>query len=313
MEIRCPFTAGLVIRSAALSRAGTKLAYSKGRTVGNLWRIPILADRPATWADAEQLTFDQALIDSVNVSPDGKRLAFNSDRTGNEDLWIMPVEGGEMQQLTTHPLQDSSPVWSPDGQEEVAFYSYRSGNRDIWVMPVSGGAARQVTRDEAQDRLPAWSPDGRELVFQSSREGNNDIWVIPAEGGDPRRLTQHPEVDAAPKWSPDGKWLVFQSNRTGQYHLWRISREDGEPEQLSERVGRDPRWSLDGKRIYCNSSPWPVVTSVSECSIVSSLERSAKRWKRGQHFVGEHVKKIVAAQVEGGVTRGNNVAKRCCI
>ncbi len=63
----------------------------------------------------------------------------------------------------------------------------------------------------------------------------------------------------------------------------------------------------------CNSSPWPVVTSVSECSIVSSLERSAKRWKRGQHFVGEHVKKIVAAQVEGGVTRGNNVAKRCCI
>ncbi len=65
--------------------------------------------------------------------------------------------------------------------------------------------------------------------------------------------------------------------------------------------------------IGCNSSPWPVVTSVSECSIVSSLERSAKRWKRGQHFVGEHVKKIVAAQVEGGVTRGNNVAKRCCI
>ena len=107
-----------------------------------------------------------------------------------------------------------------------------------------------MTRDEAQDAFPAWSPDGRELAFDSVRGGNRDIWMIPVEGGEARRLTEHPNVDRSPSWSPDGKWLVFESNRTGQASLWRISSEGGEPEQLSERVGFDPRWSLDGNRIY---------------------------------------------------------------
>ena len=265
-----PLSVGLVIRSAAFSRDGTKLAYSRGRPVANLWRVPILADRPATWADAEQLTVDQAFIDSVDVSPDGQRLLFNSDRSGNQDLWIMPVEGGDMQQLTTEPMPDWAPMWSPNG-EDIAFYSYRSGNRDIWVMPASGGAARQVTRDEAQDAFPAWSPDGRELAFDSVRGGNRDIWMIPVEGGEARRLTEHPNVDRSPSWSPDGKWLVFESNRTGQASLWRISSEGGEPEQLSERVGFDPRWSLDGNRIYFLSAGerW----NIWELSVEEGAER----------------------------------------
>ncbi len=244
-----PLTAGLVIRSVAFYRDETKLAYSKGRPLANLWRVPILADRPATWDDAEQLTFDQAYIDSVDVSPNGQRLLFNSDRSGNHDLWIMPVEGGEMQQLTTEPMPDWAPIWSSNG-EDIAFYSLRSGNRDIWVMPVSGGAARQVTHDETQDTFPAWSPDGRELAFESVQEGNQDIWVIPVEGVEARRLTEHPGRDRFPQWSPDGKWLVFGSNRTGEYHLWRLPTTGGEPEQLSKGVGGYPRWSLDGKWVY---------------------------------------------------------------
>jgi Tol biopolymer transport system component len=161
-----PVSTGLVIRSAAFSPDGMRLAYSRGRNVANLWRVPILADRLATWADAKQLTFDQAFIEFVDVSPDGKRLLFSSDRTGNQDLWVMPVEGGELQQLTMDPTPDWSPMWSPDGRE-IAFYSERSGNRDIWIVPVSGGAVRQTTQHEAQDYMPAWSPDGNDLAFQS--------------------------------------------------------------------------------------------------------------------------------------------------
>jgi TolB protein len=81
-----PVTTGLGIRSAALSPNGTKLAYSRGRRMSNVWRVPIFRDRPATWADAEQLTFDAAFIEFVDVSPDGKRVAVSSDRAGNQDL-----------------------------------------------------------------------------------------------------------------------------------------------------------------------------------------------------------------------------------
>ena len=166
-------TAGLGISSAAFSPDGTKLAYSRGGRVSNVWRVPILADRPATWADALRVTSERAYIEFVDVSPDGRQLAVSSDRRGNQDLWVLPATGGEMTQLTTDPTPDWSPRWSPDGNQ-IAFYAYRSGNRDIWVMPARGGPARQLTFDPAFDWFPSWSPvDGRDIAFQSQRGGED--------------------------------------------------------------------------------------------------------------------------------------------
>ena len=131
-------TTGIAMRSAAFSRDGSKLAYSLGRgTVSNVWRVPVLRDRTATWSDAEQLTFDEAFIQFIDLSPDGERLVLSSDRSGNQDLWTLASGGGEMTQLTDDPTPDWRPSWSPDGNE-IVFYAYRSGNRDIWVMPLDG-------------------------------------------------------------------------------------------------------------------------------------------------------------------------------
>ena len=110
--------------------------YSKGRKIANVWRVP-LSDKAAGWRDAEQLTFDQALIEFVDVSSDGQRLVVSSDRSGNQDLWLLPAGGGNLTQLTTERTPDWPPVWSPDGSA-IAFYAYRSGNRDIWLIPESG-------------------------------------------------------------------------------------------------------------------------------------------------------------------------------
>ena len=143
-------TQGLGIRSAAFSPDGKRLAYSRGGRVANVWRVPILSDRPATWADAKQVTSEHAFIEFVDVSPDGALLAVSSDRRGNQDLWLLPAAGGEMTPLTTDPTPDWNPRWSPDGRE-IAFYAYRSGNRDIWVMPSRGGPARQLTSHPGQD------------------------------------------------------------------------------------------------------------------------------------------------------------------
>ncbi len=242
-----PVTVGLGIRSAVFSSDSAKLAYSRGRPVANVWRVPIRTDRAATWGDAKQITFDNALVEMFDVSPDGKRLAISSDRAGNQDLWILPSEGGQMSQLTTDPTPDWAPEWSPDGKE-IAFYSYRTGNRDIWVMPSGGGPARQLTSHSALEVSPTWSPEGREIAFTSRRSGNRDIWIMGAEGGEPRQVTVHAADESIVDWSPDAKWLVFIS----ESRLFRIPAAGGEREQLGERLlgSFGAQLSPDGTVLY---------------------------------------------------------------
>ncbi|MCI0697479.1 serine/threonine-protein kinase [candidate division KSB1 bacterium] len=267
-------TTGIGMWSAVFSPDGKKLAYSKGRLVGNLWSVPIpdQAEPEATWADARQITFDHALVSYVDVSPDGQRLLFSSDRGGNADVWMMTLADGSLQQLTTDPALDFQPMWSPDGKQ-IAFHSARSGNRDIWVMPASGGPARQLTRHDASDMWPVWSPDGQEIAFASMRGGNFDIWVIQSTGGEARQLTSHPASDQWPQWSPDGKWLVFASEREAEFfRLWRMPAEGGQPELLTEaRAGRT-LWSKSGTRIYFVKSTEGTLT-LWELSIETGRER----------------------------------------
>ncbi|MFQ5789000.1 MAG: hypothetical protein ACE5JI_00835 [Acidobacteriota bacterium] len=172
----------------------------------------------------------------------------SSDRSGNPDLWMLPLGGGEMMQVTNDPTPNWFPIWSPDGQE-IAFYSYRSGNREVWVMPVSGGPARQLTDGKATGResyQPSWSPDGRELAFSVSQDVIMNIYVMPREGGDARQVTNRPEQDWYPFWSPDGESLVFESNG----FLWKVPSAGGEVERLTDGPGDFPRWSRDGRHIF---------------------------------------------------------------
>jgi Tol biopolymer transport system component len=244
-----PVTVGVGMQRAAFSPDGERLAYSKGRKIGNVHRVPLHRDRAATWAEAEPLTFDQAWVEFLDVSPDGRRLAFSSDRSGNSDLWVLSLDGGELRQLTDDPTPDWQPAWSPDGRE-IAFYSYRSGNRDLWVVPAAGGPARQLTRDAATDAAPSWSPDGTRLVFTSDRGGNRDLWVVPAAGGPESRLRAGPAAERFPRWSPDGGWIVFNSYRGGESDLWRLPAAGGEPEPLTRSPANYPVWSRDGRRVY---------------------------------------------------------------
>ena len=242
-------TTGIGMRHARFSADGSRMAYSRGRTVSNLWRVPIPEGRLATWDDAEQLTFDQAQVESVDVSSDGIRLFIGSDRAGNQDIWSMPASGGDLEQVTTDPTPDWHARVSPDGNE-IAFYAFRSGNRDIWVMPSDGGPARQLTDDPSPDHQPQWSPDGQTVAFWSVRGGNIDIYTIPATGGPETRLTNDPAFDVYPTFSPDRRWLAFVSAR-GDGGIWRMPSEGGEPEQLTRRADSGFFvWSRDGNAIY---------------------------------------------------------------
>lgn len=241
-------TSGLEIRDFAFSPDGSRLVYSKGRWVSNFWRVPVLDDRPATWADAEQVTFDQAYVEFLDVSPDGHRVAYSSDRTGNQDIWVMPI-GGEPVQLTMDPAPDWGPGWSPDGRR-IAFYSYRTGDREIFMMPATGGPATQLTRSPGLDAGAHWSPDGREIAFRSERTGDSEVWVISADARESRQLTKHPASDGLPTWSPDGLWIAFSSNRGGRNQIWRAPASGGEAELLTRGEGIGVRWSADGTFLY---------------------------------------------------------------
>lgn len=238
-------TVGVGMFGAALSPAGTSLAYVQGGPTSNLWRIPILEDRVADWGDVEQLTFDAALIHSEDISANGMRLVFASDRGGNQDLWTMPAAGGDMRQLTTDPGEEWTPKWSPDGQQVAFMRGDGAGGRDIWVMSGSDATARQLTKN-VEASIPSWSPDGTEIVFRSTRLA---IWVVNVETGDLRPLVELPGANDHPAWSPDGRCVIF--SRDGQ--VWRIPSAGGEAEALTAAEG-GLMWSPDSREVYFRRS-----------------------------------------------------------
>lgn len=193
-------------------------------------------------------------IGSAEVSPDGKTILFDSNRSGNSDIWSLPVSGGEPTPFAVSPLDDRDPEFSPDGSQ-VLFHSDRGGSTDLWVMPASGGTPRQVTEGPANDAEAEWSPDGKAIAFVSNRGGPGDLWIVAASGGEPTRLTQGNVRPNSVEWSPDGKQIFFVGARAGGgQELYRIAASGGRPQALGAKptIGNS-RISPDGSQLSYSS------------------------------------------------------------
>ena len=225
-------TVGIDIGSFALTRNRDRLIYSKTSGRSNVWSLPV--DRtPQTLAQGTQLTSENHLIEFVDVSRDGQWLAFDSDRGGNVDIWLLRLLDKTWRRLTTHPSHDWRPRFSPDGRR-IVFYSLRSGRRNLWVIDFEGGPARRLTDRDGTDWMPAWSPDGRFVVFDSDAGGVRSVWRVEVDGGKPRRVTPESPYDAMyPLVSPDGdKILYTQEFEDFSMGLFRIGLDGGTPEPV---------------------------------------------------------------------------------
>jgi Tol biopolymer transport system component len=125
-------------------------------------------------------------------SPDGARIAFQSNRTGNNEIYLMNPDGSDVRQLTSHPATDAAPEWSPDG-ERIAFQSNRDGNDDIWVMNADGSGLVQLTDNAVRDAKPSWSRDGKRIAFHRDveylGEVHGELFTMNVDGSDVRMLS----------------------------------------------------------------------------------------------------------------------------
>ena len=210
---------------------------------------------------------------SPSWSPDGKRIAFVSNRDGHVnirgrltyEIYVMDANGENQQNLTNDPSNDRSPSWSPDGKR-IVFSSDRDNDRDhnieIYVMDNDGDNQERLTDNLTEDQYPSWSPDGKRIAFSARRDGHfenelgitYEIYVMDADGGNEQRLTENRNNDWSPSWSPDGKRIAFEADRKGDVVNWDIyviDADGGNEQRLTENRVYDssPSWFPDGKRI----------------------------------------------------------------
>ena len=139
------------------------------------------------------------------LSPDRTRVAFESIRDGNYEIYVMGADGRAPTNITQHDAQDSSPAWSPDGRQ-IAFVSNRSGDRELYIMNADGTGVEQLTFEPGNGAgAPAWSPDGSSIAFVRSGE----IFAIELASGDVRLLSNSDLLVGSPSWSPDGAWIAY--------------------------------------------------------------------------------------------------------
>ncbi len=235
----------------AISPRAHRLAYVNQFFQTSIWRVeaPSQGNRKSPRAFGKTVPFISSTRDdsAPQFSPDGKRIAFLSSRSGKEEIWISDREGSNALQLTSFAGPDvTTPRWSPDG-EHIAFDSNATGEYDIWVISASGGKPQRMTTDPANDGNPSWSKDGRWIYFDSARTGEQQVFKLPANGGEAIQLTR--DGGFAPRESPDGRFLYY-TKRLFNTSLWRVAVEGGQATKVLDGISEYENLAIEDAGVY---------------------------------------------------------------
>jgi serine/threonine-protein kinase len=202
----------------ALAPDGRQLVFAVRGINSDLWRLPV-SPKTGRTAGAPEAVLATTRVESRGAwSPDGRQMAFNSDRTGEMNIWVRDSAGG-VHQITSGTGGDYQPTWAPDGTALV-FFSARGGNTDIWRIGLDRSLTR-LTDDPALDTNPFYSPDGKHIAFVSDRSGRSEVWLMAADGTGQRQLASVGCWGHFLVWSRDGRGVVFRGERERQMEIFR--------------------------------------------------------------------------------------------
>ena len=207
---------------------GNRLAYVQQTADINIWAVP-------TSGTGDPVRIVSSTLNDMtpNYSPDGRRIAFCSDRSGSLEIWVAASDGSQPQQLTSFGSGEScTPRWSPDSSHLVFDSNAEAGQFEVYRISADGGQPRRLTNSPETDGIASFSRDGRWIYFMSNRSGRAEIWKLPAAGGEPVQVTK--DGGYAALESVDGGTLFFSKGQPAS--LWSMPVDGGVETKVLERV-----------------------------------------------------------------------------
>ena len=214
-----------------------RLVYVRSFTDENIWRIDLSAPSVAASSPPAIAIASTKADIHPQLSPDGRRVAFTSTRSGAWEIWISDLDGSNAVQITflKAPTGTGAPHWSSDGRT-IVFASDAEGQFDIFTVPSAGGKPRNITSHPAFDHVPTFSSDGQWIYFSSTRSGQYQVWKMPASGGEPVPVTKDGGWHS--QESVDGMNLYFMPTAAigAPTQLWRLPTAGGQAVKVLDGV-----------------------------------------------------------------------------
>jgi Tol biopolymer transport system component len=246
--------------------------------------------RVTSTREAEQVTFGSNLVEAMDVSPDGRKLVYDSEVGGNQDIYLKTIGEPSSIQLTAHDANDFLSTWVDD--TKVLFYSLRRGGRDVYLLDTQTREVELLVDIEMQLQHPHMSRDGRKLLFRafesrvSGRLGISER-ALDGSWGTPRFLDL--ENIGVARWSPTDDRICYNAADG----LSVVDPESGSRTQLVSReqlAVQHPRWAPDGSTIYFQASDgegnwglWTIAAAGGNPRQVVKYDEPDKRY--GYHYI----------------------------
>jgi Tol biopolymer transport system component/predicted Ser/Thr protein kinase len=238
--------AGEMAFSPSISLKSNQLVYQHVVETAAVWRMN-LKDEKHSLGPPVRVFSARGYLRRPNFSPDGKKIAFESNRMGYSDIWSCESDGSECTQLTSLHGTSGTARWSPDGLH-IAFESRTQHFYDVYVVDEPGGQPRMVpTFPGADNGAPNWSRDGQWIYFYTDRDkGPLQLWKVPFRGGSPIQVTRNGGVYGME--SDDGCFLYY--SKIAQAGVWKMPLGGGEETRVSDQPEGWFNWVLDRNGMY---------------------------------------------------------------